>query len=131
MKKLLFIALLVGLAFAQPDTLWTRTFGGSEHDWGYSVQQTTDGGYIITGNTVSFGYGNQDIWIIKTDSQGIEESNQTFGGSENDRGNSVQQTTDGGYIITGETSSFGNGGYDVWLIKTDSQGNTEPFGGSE
>jgi len=134
-----FIAGLIALAIPQsiladePDTLWTKTYGGSGDDWGSSVQQTSDGGYIIAGGTGSYGAGGGDIWLIKIDSEGNKEWDKTFGESELDWGYSVQQTSDGGYIIAGETWSYGAGEADVWLIKTDSEGNREwdkTFGGS-
>ncbi|TKJ39983.1 hypothetical protein CEE37_09615 [candidate division LCP-89 bacterium B3_LCP] len=139
MYRILVLLLFVGLSVATsihaqpPDTLWTNTFGGSNGDYGRSVQQTVDGGYIIAGWTYSYGAGNADVYLIKTDMAGSEVWSQTFGGSEEDYGYSVQQTTDGGYIIVGETYTYSAGGNDVYLIKTNAAGTEEwykTFGGS-
>ncbi|MFC2170565.1 hypothetical protein ACFLQJ_01145, partial [Calditrichota bacterium] len=116
---------------AYGENLWNYTFGGADIDGSKSVKQISDGGFIIAGNTWSLGMGNSDVWLIKTDNFGNEEWNQTFGGGYSDRGNSVQQTSDGGFIIAGDT--FGSGNSDVWLIKTNNQGNEEwsrTFGGN-
>jgi hypothetical protein len=115
------------------DEEWNQTFGGIYYDYGFSVQQTTDGGFIITGNTDSYGAGHTDVWLVKTDSNGDEEWNQTFGGSMWDFGRSIQQIVDGGYIIVGWTWTYDAGVYDVWLIRTDPGGNLEwdkKFGGN-
>ena len=115
------------------DTLWTRTFGGSVNDRCYAVQQTTDGGYILGGATVSFGAGDEDFYLVKTNSSGDTLWTRTYGGSGFERAQSVQQTADGGYIVAGRTTSFGAGSNDFYLVKTTSLGDTlwtRTYGGS-
>ena len=114
-----------------PDTLWTRTFGGYFYDVGYSVEQSIDGGYVVAGFTGSYGGYSSDVWLIKTDAAGNQQWEQTYSADEDDVGNSVKQTSDGGYIMTGLTGF--DGYYDVWLIKTDAAGNQQweqTFGGT-
>jgi PKD repeat protein len=102
--------------------IWKKTFGGINDDRGTSVQQTIDGGYILCGETSSEGAGKSDVYLLKTNSNGDLIWKKTFGGINDDRGASVQQTIDGGYIICGETNSEGAGGEDVYLIKTNANG---------
>ena len=131
MKAIKYFSFILLLIFSStiysqiPDTAWTKTFGGPLADVGNSVKQTTDGGFIVAATTSSFGAGGQDIFLIKTDANGDTLWSKTFGGTGNDRAANVVKSNDNGYAIFGTTNSFGNGGDDFLLWKTDSLGNTE------
>jgi len=114
--------------------LWNKTFFESNWDCAYSIIQTKDEGYVISGYTWSKGAGKADAWVIKLNNKGNMVWNKTFGGSENDEAHSIIQTKDGYYIIVGATQSKGAGEWDTWIIKLDEQGNMEwdkTFGGSD
>lgn len=105
---------------------WIKTFGSKGIEFGLSVLQTDDGGYLAAGWTYSYGNGETaDIYLVKTDKSGEELWHKIYGGFGNDCCFNIEQTGDSGYIITGYTESYGTGNSDVFLIKTDSQGNIE------
>jgi hypothetical protein len=101
---------------------WNQTYGGAEDDFAHSLVKTPDGGYALTGYTKSFGAGDRDFWLIKTDEVGNMEWNQTYGGTEEEIANSLIATSDGGYAIAGGTYSFGIEGGNFWLLKSDESG---------
>jgi hypothetical protein len=106
------------------DTAWTRSLGGADNDNGFSVLLASDSGYIVTGYTKSYGAGDFDLWLVRTDERGDTMWTRAYGGPNSDAGMSVLRTVDGGYIIAGSTQSFGAGESDVWLLRTDSMGDT-------
>lgn len=101
---------------------WEKTFGGNGYDEGRDVKECFDNGYVIVGSTSSFGQGLFDIYLIKTDENGETLWTKTYGGISNDRGYSLLQTRDSGYIIVGNTQSFGNGSSDVWVVRVNKNG---------
>ena len=106
---------------------WPKTFGGVLNDDGNSVQQTTEGGFILTGTSLLSGGKSYDAYLLRTDGQGVPLPNwpKTFGGALGENGNSVQQTFDGGFIVTGSTASSGGADANVYLLRLNSQGNTK------
>lgn len=104
---------------------WQKLFGGAGLDFGQCIRQTADKGFILCGFTNSSGAGGYDIYLVKTDSLGNFQWQQTYGGNSDDYGYCVKQTSDNGYIICGSTKSFGSGNIDAILIKTDSSGNQQ------
>jgi hypothetical protein len=105
---------LASFAFASQ---WVRIYGGANLDRATSIQQATDGGYIVVGMTNSFGAGNSDVWVLKLDSNGNILWQKTYGGTEFEYARSIQQTADGGYILVGGTLSSGDENSDLLIIK--------------
>ena len=128
------------------ELIWQKCFGGSSEDRAYSVNETSDGGYIIAGEShsidgdVSGNHGGGDIWVIKLDSNGVKQWAHCYGGTEDEFAYSIKQVSDGGYIVAGGTmSNDGNvttnhGSVDCWIIKLESEGNLQwqkCYGGSD
>jgi len=91
-----------------------------------AVIQTEDGGFVLIGHTTSFNAVVSDAWLVKIDAYGVVEWNKIVGGSEDDIVYAVIQATDGSFILAGSTFSFGAGGRDAWLVKTDPPGFASP-----
>jgi hypothetical protein len=101
---------------------WSETYGGADYDYAHCIIHTVDGGYALAGSTGSLFPEGGDAWLVKTDANGIMQWQRTYGGAGYDGASSVVQTVGGGYVLAGYTASYGSGGYDFWLIKTDPNG---------
>lgn len=125
---------------------WEHTYGGTGHETGRVIRQTSDGGYVFCASSdsndgdVSGNNGTYDFWVVKLDVNGNIEWEDSFGGSDSEAAYSIEQTTDGGFIVVGESASndgdvIGNvGATDIWVIKLDPQGQIEwqnSLGGSD
>ncbi len=133
-KSILLVLIIIAPHFSIGQVMFEKVYGGNGYDYGYSVVQTYDKGYVVAGSTTSFGFGNTDAYILKTDSMGVPLWHKTFGGINIDQSYSIQETNDSGLVIAGYTNSFGNGGYDMYVIKTNKYGNTiwtKTYGGSD
>ncbi|MHA1990620.1 MAG: hypothetical protein ACW981_11515 [Candidatus Hodarchaeales archaeon] len=107
--------------------IWNRTYGGRGFDGATSLLETSDGGFLLTGFTTSYGSGGKDVWLIKTDNIGFQQWNQTFGSTMDDASSKIIETSDGGYVLSGytkrEESLSGTG--EMWLIKLNSTGDKQ------
>lgn len=128
------LALVFGARETAGQVTWRRSFGGYGSDVAKSVRTTAEGNYIVCGSTGSFGAGGGDVYLALLDLNGELIWSHTFGGPGVEQGNCVRQTADGGFIIAGLTNSFGAGGYDGYVVKTDANGVEEwsqAYGGGD
>ncbi len=115
---------------------WSRTYGGPGDDYCWALAPTRDGGFVLVGETESFGAGEDDFYLVKTDGMGTEQWSKTYGGSKGDRcfGVAPIEGGNGGYVLAGQTYSSGAGDRDVFVIKTKANGDQDwsrTFGGAE
>lgn len=134
-QKILLLLLLNSIySFSQPNIEWQKCLGGTQSDNSSDIQKTSDGGYIIAGNSssnngdVTGNHGGYDYWIVKTNSTGNIEWQKSYGGTNDDTATSIKQTNDGGFIVIGYTNSTNgdvisnHGGDDIWVIKLSNVG---------
>ncbi|UCG03393.1 MAG: hypothetical protein JSW11_05255 [Candidatus Heimdallarchaeota archaeon] len=109
---------------AFPSIEWNQTYGGDGSEKADTLIQTQDGGYAFAGSTTSIGSGERDIWLVKTNANGVVQWDQTYGGTNDDYVNALIQTQDGGYAFAGSTYSFGNDGDhpDMLFVQVDAEG---------
>jgi len=125
MSRFLLLAMVTLLGAADLSALgFERVFGGPDVDRGVHVSPTRDGGYIAVGITKSFGEGDEDIYLVRTDSEGALLWSKALGGPGEDNGWLVEEVSDG-FLVAGFTNSSGAGGFDCYLVKTDSDGELE------
>ena len=115
---------LAGAVQAQPDSLWSRTYGGEQYDACYAMVQTFDGGFALAGVTSSFGEGDTDFWLVRTDINGDSLWSRTYGGENDDQCYALSQTADSGFVLAGYSKSFGEGDKDLWIVRSDKEGDT-------
>lgn len=113
---------------------WQRTYGGAGIELAYAIRQVPDGGYVVAGESNSFGSGRADAWVLRLDAGGSVVWQRAYGGPGDDHAYAIALAPDGGYLVAGDTRSFGDGiHYDAWIVKLDAGGNIgwqRAFGGA-
>ncbi|MEZ4924049.1 MAG: hypothetical protein R2780_12830 [Crocinitomicaceae bacterium] len=135
MRRVLFVISVLGwLSSYSQNINFIKSYGNDGYDYGKDIKQDLDTGYIVTGSSSSFLSGDADAFLLKVDSIGNFKWSYNYGGPGSDWGESLVLTSDSGYAIGGYTNSFGNGGFDFYLIKTDINGTPlfqKTYGGSD
>lgn len=135
-QKLTLLCILSVLTFTvrAQYTPFAYTYGGLDTETGYGIVEAPDSGYVCTGQSGSFSFGSSDVYLFKTDKNGQLLWQTHIGGWGVDGGRAVVRGHGGGYLIAGYTNSWGNGGYDYFVVRTDSLGDTlwtRTYGGSD
>ncbi len=117
-----------------PSVIWQTTYGGTGYEHAEAVEQTSDGGFVFTGPTTSYGEPNGDVYIVKTDDKGGVIWSRMYGGGDQDFSTQIRQLPGGGYVVGANTLSYGAGGSDTWLLRLDEAGDTvwtRTYGGGD
>ncbi len=113
---------------------WSYNYGGQGAEWGEAVVVTLDSSYAVGGYTNSYGAGGFDFYLVRTNNVGVPLWEKTYGGTDWERAHDMVQLPDSGFVLVGETYSYGNGNMDVYIVRTDKNGDTlwtKTYGGTQ